>query len=153
MLANPTIAVSVVRCDTNRFSYSCAAWRSFLIGVPMLRGNQCFHFCNTSAVKLYVFASCFGIGFPCCVALVFFWRPHAAWESIFPFLQHLWSETACFLAAGWQRPCGLQIINKSCLCSMGVVQNRKAIGQVARQAAGCQLSCVFSSSRQNLEAR
>ena len=96
MLANPNIAVSVVRCDTNRFSYSCAAWRSFLFGVPMLRGDQHFHFCSTSAVKLHVFASFLGIGFPCCVALVFSWRPHAAWESIFSFLQHLCSDTACF---------------------------------------------------------
>ena len=77
-------------------SVSHAAWRLFFLGVPMLHGNQYFHFCNTSAVILHVFASCFEIGFPCCVALVFFWRPHAAWESIFSFLQHLCSETACF---------------------------------------------------------
>ena len=30
--------------------------------------------------------------FPCCVALVFFWRPHPAWESPFSFLQHLSSN-------------------------------------------------------------
>ena len=80
-------------------SRSHAAWRSFFFGVLTLRGSQYFHFCNTSAAKLSILAPSVRISFPCCVALVFFWRPHPAWESIFSFLQYLCSENDIFGAS------------------------------------------------------
>ena len=73
-------------------SASHAAWRSFFSGVPMQGGNHIFRFCNTSAVKRSILASSVRITFPCCVALVLFWRPHNAWGSIFSLLHHLCSE-------------------------------------------------------------